>query len=539
MAQSYSNPGGQGDRRGLVRASVNAGDNPELVDGDVGAETGVSFPAGADPGVEFLFDFNVGRIVDEIRLYFFHVDLGASFTIQGSNNGSDWTTLGSSGSIGGTSPVAMPFSNSTKYRYYRLVTTEDIGGGAFLNEFEFQINSVALGGTTVLASVTRDNSTEAQSSLDGIDWTSRTIPGNTRYGDVAWSPELGLFAAIPRQGTVPQIATSPDGVNWTSRVVPVSNIWTSVVWAAGIGLFVAVSSGGTQRVMTSPDGITWTLRDQSINLNFIKLAWGEGAGLLIAAAASGGTEYMSSPDGINWTTRNFNAATGASVGLGWSEQLGLFVKAGTGSFLGAYETSPDGINWTSHEPDVSIAPTSVAFSKELGIFCAVGRVSPGVMISSDGADWFSKSADEPGTDYEKVIWSSVLGLFVAVAINGTNRIMTSPDGCVWTGRDAVAAREWWGVASAEADVAIDTLEPPHLANEQVLAHLRLGSELFLEPPHLGSQSALAALTIGLANADSLGPPHLANVSQLGALAFSEIQPPSPPLPYTSTVVVMS
>lgn len=35
--------------------------------------------------------------------------------------------------------------------------------------------------------------------------------------------------------------------------------------------------------------------------------------------------------------------------------------------------------------------------------------------------------------------------FVAVAADGTNRVMTSPDGIVWTARTASAARPWWSV----------------------------------------------------------------------------------------------
>src|SRR5690606_12150571 len=45
-------------------------------------------------------------------------------------------------------------------------------------------------------------------------------------------------------------------------------------------------------------------------------------------------------------------------------------------------------------------------------------------------------------------WNSVTygnGLFVAVATDGTNRVMTSPDGINWTARTATQANQWRSV----------------------------------------------------------------------------------------------
>src|SRR5690606_5527398 len=45
-------------------------------------------------------------------------------------------------------------------------------------------------------------------------------------------------------------------------------------------------------------------------------------------------------------------------------------------------------------------------------------------------------------------WTSVTygnGLFVAVAYDGTNRVMTSPDGITWTSRSAPEANVWYSV----------------------------------------------------------------------------------------------
>ena len=59
-----------------------------------------------------------------------------------------------------------------------------------------------------------------------------------------------------------------------------------------------------------------------------------------------------------------------------------------------------------------------------------------------GVTWTARSAAEANW------WWGVTygnGLFVAVAITGTNRVMTSPDGINWTARSAAEANWWYGV----------------------------------------------------------------------------------------------
>ena len=51
------------------------------------------------------------------------------------------------------------------------------------------------------------------------------------------------------------------------------------------------------------------------------------------------------------------------------------------------------------------------------------------MTSPDGITWTARAATEANQ------WTSVIygkGLFVAIAYDGTNRVMTSPDGITWT-----------------------------------------------------------------------------------------------------------
>ncbi len=55
--------------------------------------------------------------------------------------------------------------------------------------------------------------------------------------------------------------------------------------------------------------------------------------------------------------------------------------------------------------------------------------------------WASKSSGIEAS-WNSLCWSPELGLFVAVADGGGNRVMTSPDGITWTPRSAAAANAW-------------------------------------------------------------------------------------------------
>ena len=89
-------------------------------------------------------------------------------------------------------------------------------------------------------------------SPDGITWTIRTSAADNAWGAIAWSPELGLFAAVAYTGTGNRVMTSPDGITWTIRTSAAGNSWRAIAWSPELGLFAAVALNGTgNRVMTS------------------------------------------------------------------------------------------------------------------------------------------------------------------------------------------------------------------------------------------------------------------------------------------------
>ena len=90
---------------------------------------------------------------------------------------------------------------------------------------------------------------------------------------------------------------------------------------------------------------------------------------------------------------------------------------------------------------------SVCWSPELMLFVAVAETGTGnrVMTSPDGIVWTSRTSAVDNA-WQSVCWTDVLGLFVAVSSDGTgNRVMTSPDGIVWTQRASAADNVWQSV----------------------------------------------------------------------------------------------
>ncbi len=95
--------------------------------------------------------------------------------------------------------------------------------------------------------------------------------------------------------------------------------------------------------------------------------------------------------------------------------------------------------WTARSAAEQNSWRSIAYGN--GLFVAVSADgSNRVMTSPDGSFWTSRTA--PNTN----IWASITygnGLFVAIACSGSNRVMTSPDGITWTARASAVETNMW------------------------------------------------------------------------------------------------
>ncbi|ULY68549.1 DUF2793 domain-containing protein [Chlorella virus XW01] len=129
----------------------------------------------------------------------------------------------------------------------------------------------------------------------------------------------------------------------------------------------------------------------------------------------------------------------------WSPELGLFcaVAESGGTVSNRIMTSQDGINWTTRAVPAANTWKSICWSSELGLFCAVaesgGTVLNSIMTSQDGINWTARTSPTVNT-WNSVCWSPNLGLFCTVASSGSlsTIIMTSQDGIIWTTRTAPA-----------------------------------------------------------------------------------------------------
>jgi len=280
-------------------------------------------------------------------------------------------------------------------------------------------------------------------------WTTRTTNDN-EWSNIAWAPELRLFAAVSRSGNTTGVMTSPDGINWTTRTTN-TNQWRGICWSPELGIFVATAISGSQnRVMTSTNGTTWnvvTLPSSAYNNEWFSVTWSPQLRIFVAVARTGTDRVMTSSNGTNW---NLQTLTGSSatieyICVTWAAELGLFCAVGvTSPFIA---TSPDGITWTSRTASAFLGWVNVTWSPELGLFVAASQSTPAsnnIMTSPDGINWTSRTTPTTSS-LLSTCWAAELGLFVCV---GNNTILTSPDGITWTQRTSPANNQWFMITWA-------------------------------------------------------------------------------------------
>ena len=87
----------------------------------------------------------------------------------------------------------------------------------------------------------------AATSPDGVTWTLRSI-ASSAWRRVKWSPEQRLLVAVSSSGV---ISSSPDGITWTARTSPQANQWYDLAWAPDLGMWAMQGITGTNRIQTS------------------------------------------------------------------------------------------------------------------------------------------------------------------------------------------------------------------------------------------------------------------------------------------------
>lgn len=283
------------------------------------------------------------------------------------------------------------------------------------------------------------------STTDGITYTQEVPVTDMRYICIAHSPSLAVTVALAGAYDLTDypIRYTADGVTWYNARKPNTGnyvlYWSSVAWSPELGIFAAVTQdSGAPSIygaMTSPDGINWTAYPQQYGDTYYKdIVWAPALSKFIGVIAhSTGFEWLDSSNGQTWNA-GFYAGLQTAHGITWSEELALAVCVCTGGTGNRVRTSPDGRTWTDRTSAANYTWNAVCWSAELGLFVAVASSGTGnrVMTSSDGLTWTLRTTP---LDYSwtNVCWGAERGKFMAVASDTqTNNIMTSTDGITWT-----------------------------------------------------------------------------------------------------------
>lgn len=199
------------------------------------------------------------------------------------------------------------------------------------------------------------------------------------------------------------------------------------------GLFLSLGEfNSNYNLQTSSDGINWV--NGSINISIFQggISYSSSLNRYIAVGDGSGNAISYSSDLIIWNTTNIK---GDWYDIEWSPELELFVACGRAYYTddSLITTSSDGINWFvkpvygANPSDFAIA---VVWSSELGLFVVI-TIDGTFYVSSDGDTWTPVSSGFLGVNWQDITWGSDAGLFVAVCYLG-NVVSISSDGYNWT-----------------------------------------------------------------------------------------------------------
>lgn len=304
--------------------------------------------------------------------------------------------------------------------------------------------------TSLFVAVAQSGAQRVMTSPDGLVWTLRNAASARSWKAVCYSPTLNLYCAVAGDGVNDGVMTSPDGTTWTSRVAP-NQDWESVCWNGSVFVAGAQSGVGAIRIMTSPDGVTWTLRTSAFGGNWNSMASNGVVDASLALSTGNQHTQYSLNHGVTWANGTDPDISASFLGLAWDGTNFIGVMSSTSGSTKAV-TSPDGQTWTARVALAGVhAWTCIAVGTVAGVRRAVAIAaapiaSKQVMTSDDhGLTWTGFAASINNT-WRGVAWNGML--FAAVAdVGSTTRIMTSPDGQVWTTRTSPADNSWSSICS--------------------------------------------------------------------------------------------
>lgn len=142
---SYLNPLGSGDRTATITVSKSAGaDIRGPLSRFVGLGASNTYFENVPNGEWLKFDFGAAKVIDELKYYQQLAVSQGTWQLEGSNDDSTWTTVGTPFEIIGTTFVSVGAfsSNTNSYRYYRIKKTAGtVNRSPWAYQFEFKISA--------------------------------------------------------------------------------------------------------------------------------------------------------------------------------------------------------------------------------------------------------------------------------------------------------------------------------------------------------------------------------------------------------------
>lgn len=262
------------------------------------------------------------------------------------------------------------------------------------------------------------------------------MPSTAARRAIAYSPSLNRAVTVGN-GVADW---SDNGTSWSAATsLPEANNWIDVIWDDTHSVFIAVALSGVNRTMWSSDGKSWTVVAAASALSWAGLAISS-AGVAVAVAdssvASTQLVMTSSDGGASWTlqthpsiktNRGIVGGVGTRLGIGYSDDLDMFLITGTdgANITYAYRSTDAGVTWT-----VSNTIPTISNVTNRGYFWLSGAGSWYMSCanfnygeSTDGIDWTVTAMTTSHSGYTPVGWDESLFSFIAGSTLGFDDVL--------------------------------------------------------------------------------------------------------------------
>jgi len=294
VSTSYVNDGGSGNRTGSITVTTSAGltytagVGTTLVNGTTATNENYFFGVSASGHyIQFYFNDEY-KVINEAKFYQSGTFSHGVWQWQASNDGSAWTDIGSTFTLGGYATQTMTelSSNTGGYKYYRIYgQSGTVSGAPWIYEFEFKIGNPVSGYSalqTYVAGATGGSIVLQQDSGNVGIGTSAPVSTLDVYGNLS----IGSYAGNAIAPTNGLIVSGKLGVGtstpWAALAVnPVAGDTNQFVVGSSTATSFIINSAGNVGVGTTTP---WKKFSVSGGVSLSGLTGSTGAGSLCLSA---------------------------------------------------------------------------------------------------------------------------------------------------------------------------------------------------------------------------------------------------------------